>query len=134
MVKSWKFTAVVATVLVAAGLGAGLAVSLGGSSAPAAPPLTKAEQVRLEQGITASTTATEADVLAIEVRSQFERAGKLLLPAGSHLAINDATFQAVSLQMASVDATETGPHSGHWQLTLVREEGHWQLLGTKTLS
>jgi hypothetical protein len=91
--------------------------------APTAPPLTKAEQARLERGITAPTIAAEASVLAIEVRSQFEQAGKLLLPVGSQVAINDATFQAVSAQMATVDATEKGPNPGHWQL-----------LGTRKLS
>jgi hypothetical protein len=122
MFSRWKLTAAVAGVLAMAGLGAGLAVGLGGPSITV-PPLAKAEQARLEQGI-----------LAIDVRSQFEQAGKLLLPAGSHMAINDATFQAVSAQMATVDATETGPNPGYWQLMLVREAGHWQLLGTRKLS
>lgn len=133
MIRSWRLTAAAVAVLALAGLGAGLAVGLG-SSSTTAPPLTKAEQARLEQGITAPTVAAEANVLAIEVRSEFEQAGKLLLPVGSHMTINDATFQASSAQMATVDATETGPSPGHWQLTLVREAGQWQLLGTQTLS
>jgi hypothetical protein len=90
--------------------------------------------VRLEQGITAPTIAVEASVLAIEVRGPFEQAGQLLLPVGSHIAINGATFQVVSAQMATVDATETSPNPGYWQLMLVREAGHWQLLGTRKLS
>jgi len=133
MFSRWKLTAAVAGVLAMAGLGAGLAVGLGGPSITV-PPLAKAEQARLEQGIAAPVIAAEASVLAIDVRSQFEQAGKLLLPAGSHMAINDATFQAVSAQMATVDATETGPNPGYWQLMLVREAGHWQLLGTRKLS
>jgi hypothetical protein len=120
MIRRWKLTAVVVAVLVMAGLGAGLAVGLGGSSITA-PPFTAAEQARLAHGITAPTIVAEASVLAIELRSQFEQAGKPLLAAGS-------------AQMATVDATETGPDPGHWQLILVREAGHWQLLGTRTLS
>jgi hypothetical protein len=133
MIRGWKLTAVAVGVLVLAGLGAGLALGFGGSSTTA-PPLTKAEQARLEHGITAPTIATEASVLAVEVRSQFEQAGKQLLPAGSHIVIDDATFQTVSLQVATVDATETGANPGDWQLMLVREAGHWQLLGTRKLS
>jgi hypothetical protein len=133
MIRRWKLTAAVVAVLVMAGLGAGLAVGLGGSSITA-PPFTAAEQARLAHGITAPTIVAEASVLAIELRSQFEQAGKPLLAVGSRVAINNATFQAVSAQMATVDATETGPEPGHWQLILVREAGHWQLLGTRTLS
>jgi predicted membrane-bound mannosyltransferase len=134
MIRNWKVTAAIASMLVMAGLGAGLVFGLGGPSSVAAPPLTKTEQARLEQSITALTVSAEAGVLAVEVRSQFEQAGKPLLSPGSHLSIDAATFQAVSAQVATVDAMETGAHSGRWQLTLVREAGHWQLLGTRKLS
>jgi hypothetical protein len=132
-------TLVVVGVLALAGVGIGLEVGLSRPSpsratAATAMQLTKLEQARLEQDMTAPTIAAEASVLAIEVRSQFEQAGKLLVPVGSHIAINDATFHAVSARMATVDATETGPHPGHWQLMLVHEAGHWQLLGTRKLS
>lgn len=139
MKRHWTLTVVVVGVLALAGVGIGLEVGLSRPSpshatAAAATQLNKLEQVRLQQGITASTIAAEASVLAIEVRSQFEQAGKLLLPAGSHIAINDATFHAVSARMATVNATETGPHRGYWQLMMVHEAGHWQLLGTRKLS
>lgn len=134
MIRKWRFVAAAAVLLALAGLGAGLAVGLGGSSSTTGPSLTHAERARLEQGISAPTIAAEASVLAIEVRTQFEQTGRRLLPAGSQLTINDATLRAVSAQMATIDATETGPDPGHWQLMLVREAGHWQVLGTRRLS
>lgn len=139
MKRHWILTVVIVGVLALAGVGIGLAAGLSRPSpshaaAATAMQLTKLEQARLEQGMTAPTIAAEASVLAIEVRSQFEEAGKLLLPAGSRMAINGATFHAVSARVATVDARETGPHPDHWQLMLVREAGHWQLLGTRKLS
>jgi hypothetical protein len=68
------------------------------------------------------------------VRSHFEQQGKLLLPAGSHLSISDATFHSLSAQLATVNATVTGSSAGRWQLILVREAGEWLLLGTRKLS
>ena len=139
MKRHWKLTVVVAGVLALAGLGIGLAVGLSGSSSSAttaapAARLTMAQQVRLEQGITASAVTAQASVLAIEVRSQFEQQGKPLLPAGSHVSINDTTFRALSAQVAAVDASVSGPSPGQWQFVLVRESGQWLLLGTRKLS
>jgi hypothetical protein len=89
--------------------------------------------MRLEHGITAPTITAQASVLATEVRSQFEQQGKPLLPAGSHVSINDATFHALSPQLAAVDASVSGPGPGRWQFVLVREAGQWLLLGTRKL-
>jgi hypothetical protein len=71
--------------------------------------------------------------VALEVRSQFERDGQPLLPVGSRLVINAATFHSLSPQFAAVDATVRGPEPGRWQLFLVRETGQWLLLDTKKL-
>ncbi len=81
--------------------------------------------MRLEHGITAPTITAQASVLATEVRSQFEQQGKPLLPAGSHVSINDATFHPLSPQLAAVDASVSGPSHGRWQFVLVREAGQW---------
>jgi len=142
MKRHWKLTVAVVGVLVLAGVGIGLAVGLSGPSpshaaaaaAAAAVQLTKPQQARLEQGITAPAVTAEASVVAVEVRSQFEQRGRPLLPAGSHVSVDDATFHALSAQLADVDASVTGPSPGRWQLVLVRENGQWLLFGTKKLS
>jgi hypothetical protein len=138
MKRNWKLTAAIVGGLALAGLGSGLAIGLSGSSSStttgAAAQLTPPQQVRLENGITAPTITGQASVLAAEVRGQFEQQGKPLLPAGSHVTINDATFHALSPQLAAVDASVTGPTPGRWQFVLVREAGQWLLLGTRKLS
>jgi hypothetical protein len=90
--------------------------------------------VRLEKGVTAHTVTSQANIVAPEVRSQFMSRGKPLLPAGSNLSINDATFHALSAQLATVNAVVRGPDAGHWQLVLVHESGQWLLIGTRRLS
>lgn len=141
MKRHWKLITAIVGVLALAGLGIGLAVGLSGPSsshttttAAAATQLTKPQQARLEQGITAPTVTAEASVVATQVRGQFEQQGKPLLSAGSHLSISDATFHAFSAQLATVNATVTGSSPGRWQLVLVREAGQWLLLGTRKLS
>lgn len=139
MKRHWKLIAVPVGMLVLAGVGIGLAVELSGpspttSTAAAAVQLTKPQQVQLEQGIAASTVTAQASVLAVEVRSMFEQQGKPLLPAGSHVSINDATFHAFSGRFATVDASVSGPSPGRWQFVLVRENDRWFLLGTRKLS
>jgi hypothetical protein len=83
--------------------------------------------------MTASTVAAQAGIIAVEVRTQFEQLGRQLLPQGSRLSIDAATFRAVSAQFATVHATVTGPVAGAWQLVLIRENGEWLLLGTRKL-
>jgi hypothetical protein len=136
MTRHWKLISGIAGVITLAGLGAGLAIGLSGPNggpAAASAGLSSAQQVRLEKGLTAPTLAVQAGVVAGEVRAQFEARGKQLLPPGSHLSIEPATFHAISSQLATVDAAVTGPSVSHWQLILVREAGRWQLLGSKKL-
>jgi len=97
-------------------------------------PFSAAQRDRLEQGVVAPTVAAQASVVAAEVRSQFKKLGKPLLPPGSRLSIKPATFRAVSAQFATVTATVTGPQPGSWQLVLVQEDGQWLVLGTRKLS
>jgi hypothetical protein len=148
MSRRWKLIAAIIGVLALTGLGIGLAVGVasrssvdaGASSAAAssgaavvAAPFSAAQRDRLEQGVTAPNVAVQARVVAAEVRSQFEKLGKPLLPPGSRLSINAATFRAVSAQFATVTATVTGPQPGTWQLVLVQEGGQWLVLGTRRL-
>lgn len=140
MKRHWKLIVAVVGVLVLAGMGIGLAVGLSGPSpshsttAAAATQFTHPQQVRLEQGLTAPTVIAGASVVAIEVRSEFEQRGRPLLPAGSHVSISDATFHALSAQLATVNATVIGSSPGRWELVIVREGGQWLVLGTRKLS
>jgi hypothetical protein len=123
-------------VVVLAGVATGLAVRLSGpTGSPAAVSgrLTTPQQERLEKGITAPTVTAQAGVLAKEVRSQFVNQDQPLLAPGSRLSISSPTFHALSSQMATVNATVTGPQAGRWQLVLVREAGQWLLIGTRKL-
>lgn len=127
--------AAVIGVVLLAGVGVGLAVGLRGSSpAIAAAGFPVPQQQRLERGIISPTVASQASIVAVEVRSAFESRGKPLLPAGSHVTIRQATFRKLSAQLATVDAVVSGPAPGHWQLVLVRESGQWLLAGTRKLA
>jgi hypothetical protein len=118
-----------------AGLGVGLAVGLRGSSPTnAATVFTVPQQQRLEKGITAPTVTSQANIVAVEVRHAFETRGKPLVPAGSHVTINQTTFRELSAQLATVDAVVSGPAPGRWQLVLVHESGRWLLVGTRKLT
>lgn len=126
--------------VLAAGLAGGLAGALivghGGtpsSTAPVGASHVEPQWSSLERGLTAPRIATEADTLAMELRARFVRLGKPLLPAGSRLRINPATFHSLSPRLGTVDAVVTGAEPGRWQLTLIRESGHWLVLGTKKL-
>lgn len=137
MFRHWKLAVSIAGILALTGLGVGLVVGLSGAPVGTVTPaatLTTPQQIHLEQEITAPTVTSQAGVVAVEVRHQFEHLGKSLLPFGSHLAINRTTFRALSAQLATVDATVSGPSPGRWQLVLVRESDQWLLLGTRKLS
>lgn len=108
------------------------AVASGTPAAAASFPATQRD--RLEQGITAPTVTAQAGVVAAEVRGQFKRKGKPLLPPGSRLSIDAASFRTVSARLATVTAAVTGPEPGTWQLVLIRENGQWLLIGTREMS
>ena len=95
--------------------------------------LGSAQQTRLERGIAAPSIAVQATVLAAEIRSPFLARGEALLPAGAHILLDAATFTVTSPQTATVRATVTGPHPGHWLLQLIKEHANWLLIGTKRL-
>jgi hypothetical protein len=136
VIRHRKLIIAVVGMLALAGLGIGLAVGLSGASPSASTAVTfkTPQQVRLEQGITAPTVTAQANIVATEVRSQFERRGKPLLPTGSRLSITASTFHAISAQIATVDAIVSGPDAGRWQLVVVHETGQWLLIGTRKLS
>ena len=138
MFRHWKLIAAIVGVVLLAGVGVGLAVGLSGPSttttARATTVFAGPQQQRLEKGITAPTVTSQASVVAVEVRHAFEARGKPLLPAGSHVSINQATFHELSAQLATVDAVVSGPAPGRWQFVLVRESGQWLLVGTRKLA
>jgi len=138
MTRRWKLIAALVGVVLLAGVGLGLAVGLSGPSttttARATTVFAGPQQQRLEKGITAPTVTSQASVVAVEVRHAFEARGKPLLPAGSHVSINQTTFHELSAQLATVDAVVSGPAPGRWQFVLVRESGQWLLVGTRKLA
>jgi len=95
--------------------------------------LSSAQQSRLERGLTAPSVAGELTVVAAEVRAPFMSRGQRLLPAGSRVRIEPATFKAGTVKTATVDAVLTGPHPARWQLLLINESGNWLLIGTRRL-
>jgi hypothetical protein len=136
--KQWAIGLVAVIALVAGGIATALLLTAGGTTSAVrtselAVKLGSGQQARLERGMTAPHITAEAAVLAIEIRAQFLDKGQLLLPAGSWVRIDRATFEASSSATATVDASVTGPQSGHWQLLLVREHGNWLLIGTRKL-
>jgi hypothetical protein len=133
--KRLKFgLAAVAGLLVAAGVAVVLLTVTGTHQGSAsAVGFSSAEQARLQRGLTAPSIAAQSRVVAAEIRAQFIGRGRLLLPAGSRVHIEPATFDARSVKTATVDAIITGPKPGHWQLLLINESGNWQLIGTKRL-
>jgi hypothetical protein len=66
------------------------------------------QQVRLERGLTAPAIPAQATVVAGEIRSQFLANGRSLLPEGSRVRIQPATFYATSPMTATVRASITG--------------------------
>ena|ERR1022692_3491294 len=130
----------VAGLLTAAGLATGLTASLSGSSPgkpghasirPTTSMLTPQQRTRLEQGIMAPTIAAQATVVAAELRTQFVSRGRPLLPLGSRLHINAASFHVTSSGIAIVNAVVSGRDPGHWQLLLIREGGQWLLIDSR---
>lgn len=93
--------------------------------------LTAQQSDVLRRAITAPNVASEAVVVAAEIRAQFVKNGRTLLPAGSSLWIETGSFRETNVGTATVTAVVTGPAPGRWQLLLVREGGQWLLIGTR---
>lgn len=87
----------------------------------------------LRRSITAPTVASEAAVVAAEIRAQFVKNGRTLLPAGSSLRIETGSFRETNAGTATVSAVVSGPAPGRWQLLLAREGGQWLVIGTRRL-
>jgi hypothetical protein len=134
MTRNRKLAVVVIGVLAVGGAAAAATAELNVSSPSlSGPGLSSSQQKNLERGINAPAVATEADVLATGLRGQFMERGEPLLPPGSHLRIDVASFRATSGDTATVDAVVTGPATGHWRLLLIRQGGSWLLIGTRKL-
>jgi hypothetical protein len=137
--KRWIFgLTAVAAVLVAGGIAVVLLVLAGSPksaarSSESAIKLGTGQQARLEHGLVAPGIKAEAGVMAGEIRGQFLARGQPLLPAGSRIRIDPATFEATSPQTATVRTTVTGPQPGHWLLLLIKEGANWLLIGTRRL-
>lgn len=135
MTRGRRLAVVIIGVLAAGGLAVAVIAGLGGfSPSSAGGGLSSSQQERLESGIANPAVAAEAAILALDLRAQFMKRDQPLLPPGSHLSINAASFHATSADTATVDAVVSGPAPGHWQLMLIRESGSWLLIGTRKLS
>jgi hypothetical protein len=137
--KRSLYSLIAAGVLVLiAGLAVGLITAFSGSNSSqrgstSAIEFNTAQQIRLERGLTESEIGSQATIVAPEIRSQFMGRGQLLLPAGSQVRIEPATFQVTPSGIATVNAVITGSEPGRWQLLLVRDDGNWALIGTRRL-
>lgn len=136
--KRVTFWFVVAGVLVAAGVAvAVLAIPSGHESRAqgnaAVVKFGSSQVSRLERAFTAHAIGSQAAVVAPQIRGQFLRRGQSLLPAGSHVRIDAATFRLTRTGFAAVNAVITGPEAGRWQLILIGSRGNWLLIGTRRL-
>ncbi|HUY44932.1 MAG TPA: hypothetical protein VMV92_04310 [Streptosporangiaceae bacterium] len=123
--------AIVAIAVFAAACGGGSKSGPGPVMTAVPGRLTAGQVQALEKGVTAPGVSVEAAIVAAEVRPGFLRAGRSLLPAGSALRIDAASFRQTNAGTAAVTATVTGPGGGRWLLLLVREDGRWLLIGTR---
>jgi len=133
----WVMTAgALLAVLVAAVI---VVLSLGGSHTPAstasgpAGTLPPAQQSRLEHGLSDPSVAGQSAVVAAEIRTNLMNRAQPVLPAGSAVRLDLATFTVTEPDAAVVDATVSGPEPGRWQLSLVQEGGQWLVIGTRRL-
>jgi len=137
--KRWIFGLAAGAGLLTAAAFAAVLVPATGGHKPAirvnvsAVKLGSAQLARLERGLTAPEIAAQATVVAAEIRAQFIARGRPLLPAGSRVDIQPATFDARSTQTATVDASVSDPKPARWQLLLIKEGGNWLLIGTRGL-
>jgi hypothetical protein len=99
----------------------------------AAVAFTGAQQIRLERGLTARAPWGEAGALAPVLRAEFIGRRKPLLPTGSDIRFEPATFDARSSRTATVEAIVTGSEPGLWQILLVSEGSKWFVIGTRRL-
>lgn len=130
---AYGLAAIVATAMFAAACGAGPKANLGPMITAVPGRLTAGQVMALEKGVTAPGVSAEAAIVAAEVRPEFLKAGRSLLPAGSSLRIDAASFRQTNAGTATVTGTVTGPGGGRWLLLLVREDGRWLLIGTRRL-
>lgn len=139
--KRGLYGVIAAGALVSASAGLFISQETGSSGArPSAPGgasatvLTVVQQSRLEHGITAPGLSAQAAVIAPSVRNQFISLGQPLLPAGTQMHIEPATFMVTRSGIAVVTASTSGTQTGRWQLMLARDGANWSLIGTRRLS
>lgn len=133
--QRWQVVAAVVTiVLVGAGVAAWFVWLRPDTTEPAADPvlpaLSQPEADLLSEELGAQDPAVVTDALAEEVREQFAAAPAPLLPAGSSLQIDAATFEQGEDGYAAVQATSPGPPPATFVLYLSYEEGQWRLVSS----
>ncbi len=97
---------------------------------PSVPPLTAAEGQAIEAALVSQEVQNVLAVIATDVRGAYQDGGNLLLPPGTTLTIDLATFVAYG-GTGSVRGTLSGSATGSWELLLVREDDTWRVYGTR---
>ena len=86
----------------------------------------------LEAGLVSSDPAVEAKALATILQTTANLENEPLLPAGSSIKI-DAGNALRYGDLASVQATVSGPRPGNFMLLLTKEGESWLMYGTEQL-
>lgn len=114
-------------------LGAGCSASSGSSpQAGSAAMFTPTVASTLGSELTSPTVSVRDKAVIPQLRAQLGT--QPLIPAGTSVHIDAATFHDVGSETATVQATTTGAYPGRWTLDLVDDDGIWQLLNTDPAS
>lgn len=105
-----------------------------GADGPKSVELSADDRHFLEDGLSASDPQAFVEVLAPAVRDSLPNPEAVLLPDGSAVHIDGASFDADPLGTATVDATTTGAEEARWRLFLVFSDGRWRLVTTERVT
>lgn len=123
-------TLIVAALLAAALLGSSCSREDPPTAQPSYPPLTAAEGEAIAAALVSQDVQDVLTVVSTDVRAVYQDSEDLLLPPGTTLAIDLATFVAEG-GAGSVRGTLSGSKAGAWELLLVREDDTWRIYGTR---
>lgn len=121
---------VVVALLTAAVLGSSCSREGSPAVQPNVPPLTATEGQAIESALVSQEVQDVLAVVATDVRAVYQDGEDLLLPPGTTLKIDLATF-ATDGGTGSVRGTLSGSKTGTWELLLVREDEVWRVYGTR---
>jgi hypothetical protein len=100
------------------------------ASSPSPQPLSPARQAAIGSALSATQPASLAAVLPRPVASAYLASPFPMLPAGSKLKIDWSKLR-MSGVLAEAPAAVSGPQPGSWTLLLIRQNGQWDVYGTR---